>query len=195
MDEDEMFDIDEDDLRSEVDGPDFRATVKRSGAVRLVYWGPWLQLTGPAYTMLAGRDRAGIGVADLRVVRDDEGMATDVIVEFHSGGTVAHRTAILGWARDAGYGRVWFEREVADLEPAEHGLVGTRCTGCGERFVDGRSGHFWRHVRAAGVFPVACSLCGSDLPQWTPVHRKQGNRRTQPGKRKASKDREHARRR
>ena len=195
MDEDEMFDLDEDDLFEQADQPDFRATVQRSGAVRLVYWGPWLQSTGPAYTLLAGRDRAGVGVADLRVVRDDEGLATEVIVEFHSGGTDGHRAALLGWARAAGYGRVWFEREVADIEPTEHGLVGTRCTGCGERFVDGRSGHFWKHVRAAGVFPVACSLCGSDMPQWTPVQRKQAPGRTQAGQRKASTDREHARRR
>jgi hypothetical protein len=195
MDEDETLDLDEGDLFGQVDEPDFRVTVQRSGAVRLVCWGPWLQLTGPAYTMLAGRDRAGVGVADLRVVRDDEGMATDVIVEFHSGGSVAHRAALLGWARDAGYGRVWFEREVADLEPAEQGLVATRCTGCGERFVDGRSGQFWRRVRATGVFPVLCTLCGSDLPQWTPVHRKHRTGRTQPGKRKATKDPEHARRR
>ena len=193
MDEDETFDLDEEDLFEHVDEPDFRATVQRSGAVRLVHWGPWLQSTGPAYTLLAGRDRAGVAVADLRVVRDDEGLATEVIVEFHSGGADAHRAALLGWARDAGYGRVWFEREVADLEPTEHGLVGTRCTGCGERFVDGRSGHFWKHVRAAGVFPVACSLCGSDLPQWTPVHRKRATARRQAGQRKTSTDREHAR--
>ncbi len=190
-----MFDLDEDDLLERVDEPDFRATVQRSGAVRLVYWGPWLQSTGPAYTLLAGRDRAGIGVADLRVVRDDEGMATEVIVEFRSGGTNEHRAALVGWASAAGYSRVWFEREVADLQPTEHGLVGTRCTGCGERFVDGRSGHFWKHVRAAGVFPVACSLCGSDLPQWTPLHNEQAPGRTQIEQRKTSPDREHARRR
>jgi hypothetical protein len=178
---------------SKVDKPDFRATVQRSGAVRLVYWGPWLQSTGPAYTLLAGRDRAGVGVADLRVVRDDEGLATEVIVEFHRGGTDAHRAALVRWASAAGYSRVWFDREVAELTPTVRGLVGTRCTGCGQRFVDGRSGHFWQHVRAAGVFPVACSLCGSDLPQWTPVHRQQTTGRTQAGQRKASTDREHAR--
>ena len=195
MDEEEMFDIDEDDLRGKSNDPDFRATVQRSGAVRLVYWGPWLQSTGPAYTLLAGRDRAGVGVADLRVVRDDEGMATEVIVEFHSGGTDAHKGALLGWARAAGYGRVWFEREVAELEPTQHGLVSATCTGCGVRFIDGRSGHFWRHVRTAGAFPVACSLCGSDLPQWTPVQRKRTTGNTQVGQQTPRSDREPARRR
>jgi hypothetical protein len=74
MDEDETFDLDEDDLSEQVDEPDFRATVQRSGAVRLAYWGPWLQSTGPAYTLLTRHDRAGVGVADLRVVRDEEGI-------------------------------------------------------------------------------------------------------------------------
>jgi hypothetical protein len=195
MDEDEMFDLDEEDLYEQIDDPDFRATVQRSGAVRLVYWGQWLQSTGPAYTLLARRDRAGVGVADLRVVRNDDGLATDVIIEFHSGGTDAHRAALVRWASAAGYSRVWFEREVADLEPTERGLVGTRCTGCGQRFVDGRSGHFWQIVRSAGLFPIACALCGSDLPQWTPVHRNQAAGPAQVEQRQESKAREHARRR
>lgn len=195
MEEDGTFDLDEDDLHEQRDQPDFRATVQQSGKVRLVHWGPWLQSTGPAYPLLSRRDRAGISIADLRVVRDDEGMATDLIVEFHSGGREEHRAALIGWARDAGYGRVWFEREVTDIEPTEHGLVGTKCTGCGERFVDGRSVYFSQNVRSFGVFPTACSLCGSDLPQWTPVHRKQANGRAQTKRRNASTDREHARRR
>jgi hypothetical protein len=47
----------------------------------------------------------------------------------------------------------------------------TRCTGCGQQFVDGRSGDFWDYVRRSGAFPEACALCGSDLPQWTSVRR------------------------
>ena len=168
--DDEMFDLDEDEAGT-ADQPDFRATVQRSGAVRLVYWSPWLMSTGPAYTLIAARDRAGVAIADLRVLRDDEGMATEVIVEFHSGGSDVHRAALSDWARAVGYVRVWFDGEIVDLEPTAGGLMATRCTGCGQRFVDGRSGHFWDHVRRSGAFPVACSLCGSDLPQWTPVRR------------------------
>jgi hypothetical protein len=153
------------------DAPDFRAIVQRSGAVRLVYWGPWLQSTGPAYTLMTARDRAGVAIADLRVVRDDEGAASEVIVEFHSGGTDIHRAAIVDWAHAVGYARVWFDGELVDLEPATGGVVTTRCTGCGQRFVDGRSGHFWHHVRCSGAFPLVCSLCGSDLPQWRPMTR------------------------
>jgi hypothetical protein len=168
------------------DQPDFRAVVQRSGAVRLVHWGPWLQSTGPAYTLVAARDRARIGIADLRVVRDDEGMASEVIVEFHCGGGDLHRAALIDWAHAIGYARVWFDGEVVELEPAAGGPVATRCSGCGQRFVDGRSGHFWHLVRHSGAFPTGCSLCGSDLPQWAPVHR--------PNTRGASQDgRSHAR--
>jgi hypothetical protein len=166
--DDEMFDVDED-MSGNPDCPDFRATVQRSGAVRLVPWGPWLQSTGPAYTLIAARDRAGVGIADLRVIRDDEGLASEVIVEFHSGGSDVHRAALCDWACAVGYGRVWFDGEVVDLVPTAGGAVTACCTGCGQRFVDGRSAHFWHTVRCSGFFPPACSLCGSDLPQWTPM--------------------------
>ena len=166
--DDEIFDV-EDDVADGADQPDFRATVLRSGAVRLVYWGSWLLSSGPAYTLIAARDRAGVAIADLRVVRDNDEMASEVIVEFHSGGSDMHRAALCDWAQAVGYGRVWFDGEVVDLEPTARGPMATRCSGCGQQFVDGRNGRFWHHVRCSGAFPVACSLCGSDLPQWTPV--------------------------
>jgi hypothetical protein len=168
--DDEMFDT-EDDSSDSPDHPDFRAVVQRSGAVRLVHWGPWLQSTGPAYTLMAARDRAGVAIADLTVVRDDEGLATEVIVEFHSGGGDAHRAALIDWAHAIGYTRVWFDGELVDLEPTAGGPVSTGCSGCGQEFVDGRSGKFWHHVRHSGAFPTGCSLCGSDLPQWTPMRK------------------------
>ena len=168
--DDETFELEED-MPEGLDEPDFRVIVQRSGTVRLVYWAPWLQSTGPAYTLMAARDRAGIAIADLRVVRDDEGTASEVIVEFHCGGGDLHRAALIDWAHAIGYTRVWFDGEVVELEPAAGGPVTTRCSGCGQRFVDGRSGHFWHHVRHSGAFPTGCSLCGSDLPQWRPVRR------------------------
>jgi hypothetical protein len=168
--DDETFDVDED-TAGGPDHPDFRAIVQRSGAVRLVHWGPWLQSTGPAYTLMAARDRAGVAIADLTVVRDDEGLANEVIVDFHSGGGDMHRAALIDWAQTLGYTRVWFDGELVDLEPTAGGPVATRCSGCGQKFVDGRSGKFWHHVRHSGAFPTGCSLCGSDLPQWTPMPR------------------------
>jgi hypothetical protein len=168
--DDETFDLDED-THDGSDQPDFRATVQRSGVIRLVHWGPWLQSTGPAYTLMAAHDRAGIAIADLRVVRDDEETAREVIVQFHSGGNDIHRAALIDWARAVGYTRVWFDGEFLELEPAAGGLVTTRCTGCSQQFVDGRSLRFWHHVRCSGAFPVVCSMCGSDLPQWRPMRR------------------------
>jgi hypothetical protein len=168
--DDEAYEM-EDDPSDGPDHPDFRAIVQRSGAVRLVHWGPWLQSTGPAYTLMAARDRAGVAIADLTVVRDDEGLANEVIVDFHSGGGDVHRAALINWAHTLGYTRVWFDGELVDLEPTAGGPVTTRCSGCGQKFVDGRSGKFWHHVRHSGAFPMGCSLCGSDLPQWTPMPR------------------------
>ena len=102
-------------------------------------------------------------------MRDGAGLAAELIVQFHAGGGEAHRRALRDWASRAGYRRAWFDGEVVELEPTGGGLVRTRCTGCGQRFIDGRSGWFWNNVRRSGTFPVACSLCGSDLPQWTRV--------------------------
>jgi hypothetical protein len=170
FDDDEGFDAEEPTPESP-DEPDFRVVVRRSGAVRLVHWGPWLQSTGPSYTLIAGRERAGIAIADLRVIWDEDGTASEVIVKFHSGGRDTHRAALIDWAHAVGYRRVWFDGEVVDLEPDAGGSVATRCTGCGQQFVDGRSGRFWHQVRRTGAFPATCSLCGSDLPQWTPMRR------------------------
>ena len=171
--DDEMFDVDEDTL-DDPDHPDFRAVVQRSGAIRLVHWGPWLRSTGPVYTLMAARDRAGIAIADLRVIRDDEGIASEVIVEFHSGGSDMHRAALCDWACAVGYGRVWFDGEVVDLKPTAGGTVTTCCSGSGQRFVDGRSAHFWHTVRRPGssarLFavrfgPAAVDADGSGRPR------------------------------
>ena len=163
--DDAIFDFDLDD--EPAGEPDFRATVQRSGAVRLVYWHGWLGRTGPVYTLIAARGRAGIGIADLTVVRDKDGLAIEVIVEFLAGGNERHRSALTSWAAAAGYTRAWFDDEVVELTSSAGGLVQTRCSGCGGRFVDGRSEHFWHNVRRSGMFPSACGMCGSDMAQWT----------------------------
>ena len=178
--DDEMFDVGEDD-EATPDPPSFRAAVQRSGAIRLVPWWPWLKSNGPAYTLMGDRDKAGITIADLRVIRDDQGAAREVIVELHTGGGDTHRAALCDWAQTVGYRRVWFDDEVIDLEPSAGGPVTTRCTGCGQRFADGHGVHFWRRVRHSGAFPMTCPLCGADLPQWTPdrrVHVDQTKRHT-----------------
>ena len=150
----------------EDESPDFRATVLRDGSVRLVDWGPWLATGGPLGTMLYARGRAGVSIADVTVVRDDSEAAMELIVDFRCGGSPEHRDALRSWAARVGYRRIWFEGEVADLQPDPGGAAQTRCTGCRVRLIDSDPS-FWDYVRARGAFPTACILCGSDLPQWT----------------------------
>jgi hypothetical protein len=169
----ESFDYDGESYGEDTPGePDFRAVVQRSGVVPAVYWHDGMHTTGPVYTLIAGRERAGVAIADLSVVRADDGAAIEVIVELHCGGDDHHKAALVSWASMVGYRRIWFDREVVELNPAADGLVETRCSGCGGRFIDGRSQDFWQHVRCVGLFPTMCALCGSDLPQWTPVARR-----------------------
>ncbi len=155
--------------RMDREPPDFRATVRRDGTVRLVDWGPWLAAAGPLNTLLDARGRAGVGIADLTVIRDDDDeIAVEVIVDFRCGGTPEHREALRDWAARVGYRRVWFDGEITDLDPAPGGPAQTRCTGCRARLIDADVS-FWDFVRRRGAFPATCLLCGSDLPQWTPA--------------------------
>lgn len=151
--------------------PDFRATVRRDGIVRLVHWAPTLVAGGPLHTLLDARGRAGIGIADLMVIRDDNLVATEVIVDFRCGGLPEHRQALREWAAQVGYRRAWFDGEIIDLEPSPGGAAQTRCSGCRARLVDAGPS-FWEFVRHHGAFPTGCVLCGSVLPQWTPVCQK-----------------------
>jgi hypothetical protein len=163
--------------------PDFRATV-RANRVRLVDWAPWLAGSGPLQTMLHARGRAGFGIADLTVLRDED-VADEVIVEFVAGDAPAHREALTQWAAAVGYRRAWLPGDLRELEPNVGGIAATTCTGCRVRLVDGDP-RFWLMVRRGGRFPAACPLCGCDLPQWTtmsdrgpaerPVHRGEARR-------------------
>jgi hypothetical protein len=148
--------------------PDFRATVRRDGSIRLTNWAPWLAAGGPLHTLLDARGRAGVAIADITIVRDDDFIAVEAIVAFRCGGSAKHRQALRDWAARVGYRRVWFDGEIADLEPSPGGAAQTRCTGCRARLVDADAS-FWDFVRRRGAFPTACVLCGSDLPQWTPA--------------------------
>jgi len=146
--------------------PDFRATVRRDGTIRLVNWAPWFAAGGPLHTLLDARGRAG--VADLTIVRDEDYVAVELIVDFRCGDSPDHRHALSEWAARVGYQRVWFDGEIVDLEPSPGGAAQTRCTGCRARLVDADPS-FWEFVRHRGAFPTSCVLCGSDLPQWTPA--------------------------
>lgn len=156
----------------EPESPDFRATVRRDRTVQIVDWGPWLAVSGPLYTMLDARGRAGVAIADLTVVRDEDGIAVELIVDFHCRASSLHREALCAWAERVGYRRAWLSGEVAELDPVPGGAAQTRCSCCRLRMVDAGA-PFWEFVRRRGAFPTACVLCGADLPQWTPVRDRQ----------------------
>jgi hypothetical protein len=143
--------------------PDFRLTVHRR-KVLAIDWHPWLVCGGPMTTMLQERGRAGVAIADLTVVHEDD-VASEAVVRFLAGDRPAARAAIATWAGDVGYRRLWLPGDVVELPgPAEH-MAETRCNGCCARLCDDGP-EFWQHVRAVGRFPAGCPLCGADLPQW-----------------------------
>ena len=150
----------------EPETPDYRATLPRNGQLRLVPWGPWLATGGPVNTLLHARAGAKIAIADLTIIRDeDEEAAAELIVQFRCGDAPEHRDTLREWAERVGYRRIWFEGELAELEPEPGGTAEVRCQACRARFVDSDAS-FWEFIRAAGAFPYVCTLCGADLPQW-----------------------------
>ena len=155
-----------------LDNPDFRATVV-GGRLTIVSWHPHLIGSGgPCNTHHRERDRNGIGIADLTVIREPNAQL-ELIAKFLCGGHRAVvRDAIVGWAQSLGYRRVWLPDEVVDLDGADaSGAKGarTRCPTCRTRWEDDDL-DFWLNVRRWGNFPLSCPLCGCDLPQWEIVH-------------------------
>jgi hypothetical protein len=149
------------------DAPAFRVTIRRDGVVRLIDWAPWLTTSGPLNTLLDGRGRAGVFIADLSIVRDEEEAASELVVDVRTGDRPRHRATLATWAALVGYSRMWIGSDVIELEPNPGGRATTRCSGCGVRMVD-HDAEFWDLVRGRGAFPSCCCLCGGDLPQWTP---------------------------
>ena len=78
----------------EQESPDFRATVRRDGSVRLVDWGPWLAAGGPLYTLLEGRAAGRRRDRRPVVIRDEQQVAIEVIVDFRGGAEPATRRAV-----------------------------------------------------------------------------------------------------
>ena len=146
-----------------LESPDFRLTIHRR-KVLAIDWHPWLVSGGPMTTMLRERGRAGVAIADVTVVHEDEVVA-EAIVRFLAGDRPAARGAIAAWAGNVGYQRVWLPGEVVELPGPSEAPAETRCNGCGARLCDDGP-EFWEHVRAVGRFPAGCPLCGADLPQW-----------------------------
>jgi hypothetical protein len=149
-----------------IESPELRATV-RGDRVRMIDRVPWLVEGGPMWTLMEDRGRAGVAIADVAVLRDDDGRVDEAVVHFLTGDSPGARGALRDWAGRVGYRRVWLPDDVVELPgPAPDDQVAdVRCTGCRVLLCD-TGGQFWGHVRSAGRFPTACPLCGCDLPQW-----------------------------
>src|SRR5687768_11429356 len=143
--------------------PDFRLTIRR-GRVLAIDWHPWLASGGPMMTMLRARGRAGVGIADVTLLPEDE-HPTEAVVRFLAGDTPAAREAVVAWARDVGYRRLWLPDDVVEMPGPREGEAEVCCSGCAVRLSDDTP-EFWEHVRQLGRFPASCPLCGADLPQW-----------------------------
>src|SRR4051794_10649540 len=107
--------------------PDFRLTIRR-GTVLAIDWGPWLVSGGPMHTMLRARGRAGIAIADVDVVFEDE-VAIEAIVRFVAGDSPKARATVTRWAADVGYRRLWLPDDVVELPGPTEVEAETRCNG------------------------------------------------------------------
>ena len=138
---------------------------------------------GPAGCLARAALPKNVSIADLNVgvaepdpeeeveERDEgEPVAGVVEVNFFANDVPAARRVIKRWAAAAGYSRVWFRDEVAELEPPEQpdGEWGTTCPTCGLRITDSGP-KLMGFVREAGHFPMTCFVCGTFVPQWEPI--------------------------
>src|SRR5262245_12371416 len=97
-----------------IESPELRVTV-RGDDVRIIDKVPWLVAGGPLWTRMEARGRAGVAIADVAVLRDEDGLAQEAIVRFLTGDDPAARQALSVWARQVGYRRVWLPDDVIEL--------------------------------------------------------------------------------
>src|SRR5436190_10176833 len=83
------------------DTPDFRLTIRRD-AVLAIDWHPWLVDGGPMTVMLRERARAGVALADLTVIREDD-VAAEAVIRFLAGDRPQTRATITRWVEEVGY--------------------------------------------------------------------------------------------
>ncbi len=154
---------------SQVACPELRATVARRGDVVMTRWSAGSACPGgPAASQ--SRVRRLAGVFDLTIEReraDGIVVAAELIVAdaFVAGDAAPAHRSLIAWAVRLGYRRVWLPCEVVALAPA---LLGGRwesaCHHCGSTWSDSTTG-FRLTARAAGFFPLACSLCSHPLAE------------------------------
>lgn len=149
--------------------PELRATVSRRAGVVMTPWSPGVASPGgPAASQIRMRKLAG--VFDLTIERetaDGITIATDLLVgdAFLADDAVLAYDQLIAWAARLGYRRVWLSHEVVALEPnLLGGTWSTTCRHCGSTWSDATA-PFWLNARAAGYFPLLCSLCSHPLSQ------------------------------
>lgn len=144
-----------------------RATVLRDGRLSMTQWEPHLAECGPMGQFLRARERAGVAIADLRLLRTADG-EREVVVEFMAAGRAreAAEATICAWAAHAGHRRVWLPDGPVEVGPPPAlATADATCRTCRAKWVDATPA-FWAMVHAQGHFPLSCPTCGHTLPQW-----------------------------
>lgn len=95
--------------------PTWRATIRR-GKLMLTDWAPFLVGPGPLGSLLQGRERAGITIADLTL---HGGAADEVSVRYWVTGTGREEAdqRLTDWAAAVGYKRIWLPDGLVGIEP------------------------------------------------------------------------------
>lgn len=146
---------------------------------------------GPAACLARAALGNDVSIADLTIgeppeeIEDDENVELgdeeseaedsgpeegEIEVRFMVNDVPPARRVIKRWAATAGYRRVWFRDEVADLETPDYldGEFVTACPSCRLEIRDSGP-NLMGFVRKAGHFPMNCFVCGTFVPQWEPV--------------------------
>ena len=144
-----------------------RATIRGDGRLTMTCSMPGLAENGPAGVHFGARERAGIAIADLHLVRDHNGQH-EVLVEFMAAGKArdAAEAVLCSWARNTGYRRVWLPEGPVDVEaPGPIATATVACPTCRSTWSDSTV-TFWAQVEHNGYFPMICPTCAHSLPQW-----------------------------
>jgi hypothetical protein len=149
--------------------PRFRAT-HRNGRLTVLPHHDGLAEHSAVLTMLNEPTEGELTIADLgesEIAGKPGGweMTVTVLTLGHPSPQAEH--ALVEWATDVGYRRVWLPDRVVTCQLQHSFLSGAtaQCETCGQTWhQSGRS--FWTHVAKRRSFPTYCLICGADLASW-----------------------------
>src|SRR4051794_7360225 len=119
-------------------GPRFRATIA-SGRLFLAQWHAGLiPGCGPQASRLRQRNKAGVAIADLSVIRNGPCQVEIIVSTLGGELTPAARLVLLTWATDTGYTRVWLPDSIVDLHDRDAACprAHATCPSCRSRWED-----------------------------------------------------------